>query len=161
MERPNDSIKKSKRKTGSVFGFLSITIALIAYTISIILFPGGYNFIKNYISEFGIGPYGFIFNFAIILSGIVVIPYYFALASTFDDPNINPRLKKSAIFFSMFSVITLLMGILSFAIRDISFLSRTELYVSLLRNLILNIISVMIGGSIGSILKSTENIRLE
>ena len=106
MESPNDSIEKSKTKTGSAFGFLSVIIALSAYTASIILFPGGYNFLKNMISEFGVGPYGFIFNGAIILSGIVVIPYYFALASTFDDPNINPRLKKSAIFFSMFFVVT-------------------------------------------------------
>ena len=91
---------------GSIFGTLSVTIALSAYTISIILFPGGYNFLKNMISELGVGPFGYIFNLGLILSGIVVIPYYFALVNTFDDPDINPRLKKSALIFSLFSVIT-------------------------------------------------------
>jgi len=102
MERTKDSIEKS----GPVFGFLSVTIALSAYITSIILFPGGYNFLKNMISELGVGPYGIIFNLGLILSGIVAIPYYFALLKTFDEPDINPSLKKSAIFFSLFSVST-------------------------------------------------------
>lgn len=90
-------------------------------------------------------------GFVAIIIGAFIAGYYS-----------RPRsLSQIMILSTMFSVITLLMGILSFAIRDMSFLSRTELYVSLLRNLILNIISVIIGGSIGSILKSTEDIRLE
>ena len=102
MERTKDSIEKS----GPVFGLLSVTIALSAYITAIILFPGGYNFLKNMISELGVGPYGIIFNLGLILSGIVAIPYYFALLKTFDEPDINPSLKKSAIFFSLFSVST-------------------------------------------------------
>ena len=43
------------------------------------------------------------------MSGIVAIPYYLALVETFDDPNINPRLKQYAIFFSLFSVITFIL----------------------------------------------------
>jgi hypothetical protein len=91
---------------GSIFGIVSVIIALSAYTISIILFPGGYDFLNNMISELGIGPYGYVFNLGLIFSGIVAIPHYLALVTTFDDPDINPRLKQWAIFFSFFSIIT-------------------------------------------------------
>ena len=59
---------------GGVFGIISVVIVLSGDIISIVLFPGGYSFFENMISELGGGPYGIFFNLGLVISGIVSIP---------------------------------------------------------------------------------------
>lgn len=97
---------------GGIFGIISVSVILIGDMISIILFPGGYSFFENMISELGRGPYGIIFNLGLILSGIISIPYYISLYRSFDEENINTLLRKSAITFAGISIISyILVGV--------------------------------------------------
>jgi len=91
---------------GGVFGFLTCAIALTGDTISIILFPGGYDFFENMISELGRGPSGIFFNLGLIISGILSFPYYIALYRSFDKETVNPIVRKSSLIFSLISIIT-------------------------------------------------------
>lgn len=91
---------------GGVFGIISVITVLTGDIISIFLFPGGYSFFENMISELGRGPYGIIFNLGLILSGIISIPYYFSLYRSFEEVNTNIILRKSAITFSAISIIS-------------------------------------------------------
>jgi len=97
---------------GGVFGLLSCVIVLSGDILSIILFPGGYNFFENMISELGRGPSGIFFNLGLIISGIVGIPFYIALYKIFDKETVNPIMRKSALIFSLISIFTfILVGI--------------------------------------------------
>lgn len=97
---------------GGVFGFLTCAIVLTGDTISIILFPGGYNFLENMISELGLGPSGIFFNLGLIISGILSFPYYIALYRSFDKETVNQIVRKSSLIFSLISIITfILVGI--------------------------------------------------
>ena len=97
---------------GGVFGLLSCVIVLSGDILSIILFPGGYNFFENMISELGRGPSGIFFNLGLIISGIVGIPFYIALYKIFDKETVNPIVRKSALIFSLISIFTfILVGI--------------------------------------------------
>ncbi|MFX1393907.1 MAG: DUF998 domain-containing protein [Promethearchaeota archaeon] len=97
---------------GGVFGIISVIIVLTGDIISIVLFPEGYSFFENMISELGSGPYGIIFNLGLIFSGIISIPYYFSLYRSFDEENTNIFLRKSAITFSGISIISyILVGV--------------------------------------------------
>ena len=97
---------------GGVFGLLSCVIVLSGDILSIILFPGGYNFFENMISELGRGPSGIFFNLGLIISGIVGIPFYIALYKVFDKETVNPIVRKSALIFSLISIFTfILVGI--------------------------------------------------
>jgi len=91
---------------GGVFGLISVIIILSGDIISIVLFPGGYSFFENMISELGRGPYGIFFNLGVVISGIVSVPYYISLYRSFDVERVNPILRKSAIIFSLISIIT-------------------------------------------------------
>ena len=91
---------------GGVFGFLTCAIVLTGDTISIILFPGGYNFLENMISELGLGPSGIFFNLGLIISGILSFPYYIALYRSFDKETVNQIVRKSSLIFSLISIIT-------------------------------------------------------
>ena len=88
---------------GGVFGLLSCVIVLSGDILSIILFPGGYNFFENMISELGRGPSGIFFNLGLIISGIVGIPFYIALYRVFDKETVNPIVRKIALIFSLIS----------------------------------------------------------
>ncbi len=91
---------------GGVFGILSCAIALTGDFISIILFPGGYNFFENMISELGLGPSGIFFNLGLIISGIVGTPYYINLYRSFDKQTVNPIVRKCSLIFALISIFT-------------------------------------------------------
>ena len=69
---------------GGVFGLLTCAIVLSGDIISIILFPGGYNFFENMISELGRGPSGIFFNLGLIILGILSFTYYISLYRSFN-----------------------------------------------------------------------------
>ena len=91
---------------GGVFGLLTCAIVLSGDIISIILFPGGYNFFENMISELGRGPSGIFFNLGLIISGILSFPYYIALYRSFNKETVNPIMRKSSLIFSLISIST-------------------------------------------------------
>ncbi len=91
---------------GGVFGFLTCAIVLTGDTISIILFPGGYNFLENMISELGHGSSGIFFNLGLIISGILSFPYYISLYRSFDKETVNPIVRNCSLIFSLISIIT-------------------------------------------------------
>ena len=90
---------------GGVFGLLSVVIIILGEIIAILLFPG-YNIFDNMLSELGAGSGGPFFNLTIIISGIIIIPYYLALAKTFSGEAINENLRKYAILTAVISCIT-------------------------------------------------------
>ena len=92
---------------GGVFGLLTCAISLTGDTISIILFPGGYSFLENMISELGRGPSGIFFNLGLIISGILSFPYYIALYRSFDKETVNPIVRKSSLIFSLIIIVFL------------------------------------------------------
>jgi hypothetical membrane protein len=90
---------------GGIFGLLSVIIIIIGDFLAYLSFPG-YNVYKNMVSDLGIGPGGTFFNISIIISGIIIIPYYINLAKLFKGKDILPNLRKYAIFTSIISCIT-------------------------------------------------------
>ncbi|TFG21760.1 MAG: DUF998 domain-containing protein [Promethearchaeota archaeon] len=97
---------------GGIFGLLTCAIVLTGDIISMILFPEGYNFFENMISELGHGSSGIFFNLGLIISGILSFPYYIALYRSFDKETVNPLVRKSSLIFSLISIITyILVGI--------------------------------------------------
>jgi hypothetical membrane protein len=90
---------------GGVFGLLSVIIILIGDFIAFAYFPG-YSIFNNMVSELGIGPGGIFFNIGIIVSGIIIIPYYIDLGKSFTGDKIKENLRKFAIFTAIISCIT-------------------------------------------------------
>jgi len=90
---------------GGVFGLLSVALIILGEIIALLLFPG-YNIFNNMVSELGAGSGGPFFNLTIIISGIIIIPYYIHLAKTFSGEAINENLRKYAILTAVISCIT-------------------------------------------------------
>jgi len=106
MDKPTKFIDKLLEIIpGGVFGLLSVVIIILGEIIAILLFPG-YNIFDNMLSELGAGPGGPFFNLTIIMGGIIIIPYYLALAKTFSGEAINENLRKYAILAAVISCIT-------------------------------------------------------
>ena len=91
--------------SGGVFGLISVIIILVGDIIAFSYFPG-YSIFNNMVSELGVGPGGIFFNIGIIISGIVIIPYYIDLAKSFTGDEIKEKLRKFAIFSAIISCIT-------------------------------------------------------
>ena len=64
---------------GGILGISAIIIRIIGDGMAIILFPD-YSFFKNMISDLGVGPGSFFFNFGLIISGLVLVPFFLILA---------------------------------------------------------------------------------
>ena len=91
---------------GGIFGLLSVVIIMIGEFLAFLFFPG-YNVLDNMISELGVGGSGAIFfNLALIISGIIIIPYYVNLANSFTGEKVNINLKRFAITVAIISCIT-------------------------------------------------------
>jgi hypothetical membrane protein len=58
--------------------FLGIIIFILAVAVSIYLTPS-YDFLLNYLSELGIGSTALIFNIGVILTGLLLIPFFVTL----------------------------------------------------------------------------------
>ncbi len=92
-------------KPGGIFGLLSVVFIVLGELIAFLLFPG-YSIFKNMISELGAGPGGIFFNLSVIISGIIIIPYYIHLGKSFSGENIKENLRKFAILVAVISCIT-------------------------------------------------------
>jgi hypothetical protein len=90
---------------GGVFGLLSVLFIIFGELIAFLLFPG-YNIFKNMVSELGAGPGAVFFNLSVIISGIIIIPYYLQLAKCFYGENIKQNLKNYAILAALISCMT-------------------------------------------------------
>lgn len=106
MEESTKSIDKTLEViSGGVFGLLSVICIILGELIAFLLFPG-YNIFKNMISELGAGAGAIFFNLSVIISGIIIIPYYIHLARSFIGENIKENLRKYAILAALISCIT-------------------------------------------------------
>ncbi|MFX0071838.1 MAG: DUF998 domain-containing protein [Candidatus Hermodarchaeota archaeon] len=97
--------KLLKLVPGGVFGLLSVIIIVLGEFLAFLFFPG-YNVLENMISDLGIGPGGLFFNLSVIVSGIIIIPYYVNLANSFSGEKLNINLKKFAITVAIISCLT-------------------------------------------------------
>ena len=96
MEKLDLFIKKLNTVIpGRIFGLLSITSGILGDIISYVMFPG-YNFLKMAVSALCLGPGGIFFNIGNIFSGVFALIFVNYLIRTFNDEQINDRLKKSA-----------------------------------------------------------------
>ena len=97
--------KVLKKTSGGFFGIVSVSIRLMG-DFTAILFTPNYNMIDDLISELGVGPGAIFFSLGLIISGIVSIPFYISLRNIFRIEEINENLRKTAIVFSVISIIT-------------------------------------------------------
>jgi hypothetical protein len=90
---------------GGIFGLLSVVIIIIGDIVAYMSFSG-YNFFKNMISDLGIGPGGIFFNLSVIISGIIILPYYIHLAKYFSGEKMLNKLRRYALVTSIISCLT-------------------------------------------------------
>ncbi|MFX1340942.1 MAG: DUF998 domain-containing protein [Promethearchaeota archaeon] len=90
---------------GGIFGLLSVAIIVLGELIAFLLFPG-YSFFKNMVSELGAGPGAIFFNLSVLISGIIIIPYYLQLAKCFSGEKVKEHLRKFAFLVAIISCIT-------------------------------------------------------
>ncbi|TFG30397.1 MAG: hypothetical protein EU532_01225 [Promethearchaeota archaeon] len=91
--------------SGGVFGLISVIVILVGDIIAFSYFPG-YSIFNNMVSELGVGPGGIFFNIGLIISGIIIIPYYIDLGKSFIGKEIKENLRKFAISSAIISCIT-------------------------------------------------------
>jgi hypothetical protein len=107
MEKVNKIIRKmTKNISGGVFGLLSISFGLAGDIISYVFFPG-YDFTKKAVSYLCEGPAGIFFQIGSVISGIFAILFVISLAQSFNNKQINERLKKTTLIFALISCICL------------------------------------------------------
>jgi len=108
MDKPTKSMDKIFQVIpGGIFGLLSVISIILGEFIAFLLFPGyKYNIFDNMISDLGVGKGGIFFNLSVIISGILIIPYYIHLAKSFIGENITENLRKYAILTAIISCIT-------------------------------------------------------
>jgi len=107
MERRKFFDKLLEKINGGVFGIISVSIILLGDFLAI-LFNPDYVVFKDMVSKLGAGPApgGFIYNLSVVISGIIVIPFYIHLSRIVIEDNTNETLRKFAIISSMISCIT-------------------------------------------------------
>ena len=106
MDKPSKLIDKILEVIpGGIFGLLSVVSIILGELLAFLLFPG-YNIFDNMISDLGVGKGGVFFNLGLLISGILIIPYYVHLAKSFQGENINENLRKYALLAAVISCIT-------------------------------------------------------
>jgi len=105
MERLKLLTDKLTPVYGGIFGILSLSIGILCDFLSYLYFPR-YNMVDNLVSELGVGPGGIFFNIGVIITGILLIPFYICLGKSFSIEKINPNMKKGAIVSALISSIT-------------------------------------------------------
>lgn len=93
---------------GGFYGILSIIVRISGDFIAFLLFPG-YNMINNMVSDLGVGPGGIFFSLGLIISGIISIPFYVALARSLQSEGVDERMRKTGLIFFYISDITYIM----------------------------------------------------
>lgn len=138
MERRKFFEKLLDKINGGVFGLIAVTLILLGDFLAIIFNPN-YIIFEHMVSTLGAGPFpgGFIFNLSVLISGIIVIPYYIHLSRIVIGDNTNETLRKFAIISSMISCITYsLLGV---------FPSLEEIYIIFYIHGVLALISISSG----------------
>jgi hypothetical protein len=92
--------------SGGVFGLLSITFGLTGDIIAFLLFPG-YDLTKKAVSYLCKGPGGIYFQIGSVFSGIFAILFVIALGRSFDEDEVNKKLRKNTIYIALVSCISL------------------------------------------------------
>ena len=93
---------------GGFYGILSIIVRISGDFIAFLLFPR-YNMINNMVSDLGVGPGGIFFSLGLIISGIISIPFYVALARSLQSEGVDERMRKTGLIFFYISDITYIM----------------------------------------------------
>ncbi|TFG30395.1 MAG: DUF998 domain-containing protein [Promethearchaeota archaeon] len=93
---------------GGFYGILSVIIRMLGDFIAFLFFPG-YSIINNMVSDLGVGPGGIFFSLGLIISGIISIPFYVALARSLKSEEVNESMRKTGLIFFYISDITYIM----------------------------------------------------
>ena len=106
MERERKFIDKLLNiAPGGIYGILSLIARISGDLLAYLLFPG-YSIFDNMVSDLGVGPGGIFFSLGLIISGIVCIPFYIALARSLKSDEINEKMIKVGLIFFYISDIT-------------------------------------------------------
>lgn len=107
MERRKFFDKLLDNINGGIFGLVAVALILLGDFLAIIFNPD-YVIFKDMVSKLGAGPApgGFIYNLSVIISGIIVIPFYIHLSRIVIEDNTNETLRRFACITSMISCIT-------------------------------------------------------
>ena len=106
MDKSTKFIEKSLETIpGGVFGLISVVSIILGEVIAFLLFPG-YSIFDNMISDLGTGPGAIFFNVSVLISGIIIIPYYIHLAKICIGEKIKENLRKYAFSAALISCIT-------------------------------------------------------
>ena len=109
MERKRNFIDKFLDIVpGGLYGIFSVLIRMLGDFIAFLFFPG-YNMINNMVSDLGVGPGGIFFSLGLIISGIISIPFYVALARSLQSEDVNEKMRKTGLIFFYISDITYIM----------------------------------------------------
>jgi hypothetical membrane protein len=109
MERKRNFIDKFLDiAPGGLYGILSVIIRMSGDFIAFLFFPE-YNMINNMVSDLGVGPGGIFFSLGLIISGIISIPFYVALARSLQSEGVNEKMRKTGLIFFYISDITYIM----------------------------------------------------
>jgi len=90
---------------GGIYGILSLISRISGDLLAFLFFPG-YSIFDNMVSELGVGPGGIFFSLGLIISGIVCIPFYVALARSLKSDEINEKMIRMGLIFFYISDIT-------------------------------------------------------
>ena len=88
---------------GPAMGYVSVILGELGLFLAYLHFPG-YSFLHNMMSELGVGPGAIFFNWALIISGILAMPFYFHFSRSFEREG-NERLIQGALICSWTSCI--------------------------------------------------------
>lgn len=106
MQKLDSFFKKVNSKIpGRIFGLLSITVGILGDIIAYLMFPG-YNFLTMAVSTLCLGSGGVFFNIGNILSGLFALIFVNTLIRTFNEKNINMKLKRTGLICANISCIS-------------------------------------------------------
>ncbi len=106
MERERKFIDKLLNiAPGGIYGILSLIARISGDLLAYLFFPG-YSIFDNMVSDLGVGPGGIFFSLGLIISGIVCIPFYIALARSLKSDEINEKMIRMGLIFFYISDIT-------------------------------------------------------
>ncbi|MFX0104079.1 MAG: hypothetical protein ACFE75_01155 [Candidatus Hodarchaeota archaeon] len=92
---------------GRLFGLFSIIVGVLGDIIALLMYPiMEYDFMRNAVSTLCLGPGGIFFNVGNILSGLFALIFVNYLGRTFNEEQINKKLKKSSIICANISCIS-------------------------------------------------------
>ena len=96
---------------GWLYGILSLIARISGDFLAYLFFPG-YNIFDNMVSDLGTGPGGIFFSLGLIISGIICVPFYVALARSLKSDEISEKsIRRGIIFFYISDIAYILVGI--------------------------------------------------